>query len=298
MTHLEKEHAASERRACQVAGQHRSTQRYQPKEPDDEKRLLKDIQKLVKKRPRYGCRRITRLLREDGWAVNYKRVHRLWKREGLRVPQQRKKKGCPGDGANACDKRKASSINDVWTLDFIHDSLVDGRQFKCLAILDEYTRENLALLVDRSITGDDVLNELSVLMGERGIPNCIRSDNGPEFISRKVRNWLGDLGVETLFIEPGSPWQNGYVESFNSRFRDEFLNMEIFYSIKEARMLAAKWKEDYNERRPHSALNYMTPSQFAAGAGAVGSASLRSAAPTAPAPRTGNWEPEKEHGLS
>ena len=150
-------------------------------------------------------------------------------------------------------------MNDVWTLDFIHDRLADGRQFKCLAILDEYTREDLSLKLNRSITGDGVLDELSRLMVLRGLPNCIRSDNGPEFISIKVRNWLGELGVATLFIEPGAPWQNGYVESFNSRFRDEFLNMEIFTSIKEAQLLATKWKEDYNGNRPHSALNYMPP---------------------------------------
>jgi putative transposase len=179
-------------------------------------------------------------------------------------------------------------MNDVWTLDFIHDRLVDGRQFKCLAILDEYTREGLALRVSRSITGDGGLAELSRLMGLQGLPNCIRSDNGHEFISIKVRNWLDELGVETLFIEPGAPWQNGYVESFNSRFRDEFLNMEIFNSIKEAQILAAKWKEDYNENRPHSALDYMTPSRFAASREAVDSASLRSASPTPSRQKTWN----------
>lgn len=279
---MEKDHAASERRACQVAGQHRSTQRYHPKERDDDAMLIRDIHRLVGENPRFGCRRITRLLRDEGWAVNYKRVHRLWKQEGFKVPQKSGKKRYLGVGANACDKRKAAGVNDVWTLDFIHDRLVDGRQFKCLAILDEYTRENLALRVGRSITGDDVLTELSRLMGRRGHPSCIRSDNGPEFISINVRNWLDAMGVRTLFIEPGAPWQNGYVESFNSRFRDEFLNMEIFNSIKEARKLAEKWRTAYNEKRPHSALNYMTPARFAASRGAVDSASLRSAPTTPP----------------
>ena len=242
--------------------------------------LIKAIHKLVGERPRFGCRRITRLLRDDGWAINYKRVHRLWKQEGFKVPPKTRKKRHLGSGANACDKRKAEGVNDVWTLDFIHDRLADGRQLKCLAVLDEYTREDLALKVSRSITSVDVLDELNRLTGLRGLPHCIRSDNGPEFVSIKVRNWLDELGVETLFIEPGAPWQNGYVESFNSRFRDEFLNMEIFNSIKEARQLAAKWKEDYNEYRPHSALDYMTPSRFAASREAVASASLRSAPPT------------------
>jgi putative transposase len=243
------------------------------------------MHKLVGENPRFGCRRITKLLRNAGWGVNYKKVHRLWKREGFRVPRKTRKKRYLGNGANACDKRMATFKDDVWTLDFIHDRLVDGRQLKCLAILDEYTRENLALVVSHSITGDDVLEVLSSLMGQRGIPKHIRSDNGPEFISRRVRKWLESMGTEILFIEPGAPWQNGYVESFNSRFRDEFLNMEYFHSVKEADILAKKWCQDYNGKRPHSALNYMTPGEFAALAGASGFASLRSAPPPAPAPQ-------------
>lgn len=283
MVRLEEEHHASERRACHVTGQHRSTQRYQPKDRDDEVMLIRDIHKFVGEHPRFGCRRITRLLRDAGWAVNYKRVHRLWKQEGFKVPRKARKKRFLGSGANACDKRKATGVNDVWTLDFIHDRLADGRQFKCLAVLDEYTRESLALLVNRSINGEEVLAVLGALIGERGLPTSIRSDNGPEFIAINVRNWLDSLGVGTLFIEPGAPWQNGYVESFNSRFRDEFLNMEIFNSIKEAQLLAEKWRMAYNETRPHSALNYMTPARFAACGGGADSASLRSA-PSSPPP--------------
>jgi len=253
--------------------------------------LVKDIHGLVVEHPRFGCRRITRLLRDAGWAVNYKRVHRLWKQEGFKVPRRAKKKRFLGVDANACNKRKAASANDVWTLDFIHDRLADGRQFKCLAIVDEFTRENLALRINRSITGEDVLDDLSRLMGERGVPTGIRSDNGPEFLARKVRSWLKDLGVETLFIEPGAPWQNGYVESFNSRFRDEFLNVEIFNHIKEAQILAAKWRKAYNEERPHSALNYMTPAQFAANPWGADSASLHSASPMPQGPVTEIREP-------
>ncbi len=252
--------------------------------------LIKALHRLVGEHPRFGCRRITRLLRDAGWAVNYKRIHRLWKEEGFKVPRKAKKKRFLGVDANACNKRKAAFANDVWTLDFIHDRLVDGRQFKCLAIVDEFTRENLALRINRSITGEDVLNELSRLMGERGVPTGIRSDNGPEFIAQKVRNWLKDLGVGTFFVEPGAPWQNGYVESFNSRFRDEFLNMEIFNNIKEAQTLAAKWRKVYNEERPHSALNYMTPAQFAASPWGLDSASLSSASPWPQGPGMENRE--------
>ena len=286
MVHLEAEHHASERRACHVAGQHRSTQRYQPQQRDDEDRLLKDMHELVGRHPRFGCRRITRMLRDEGWAVNYKRVHRLWKEQGFKVPRKVRKKRYIGVGANACDKHRALGVNDVWTLDFIHDRLVDGRQFKCLAILDEFTRESLVLGVDRSITGEDVLSELSRLMAIRGRPNFIRSDNGPEFISIHVRNWLDDLGVGTMFIEPGAPWQNGYVESFNSRYRDEFHNVEIFHTIKGARLLAEKWRVAYNGTRPHSALNCMPPARFAVSRGAGDSASLRSAPLPPPRPGT------------
>ena len=281
--HVEELFPVSERRACQVTGQHRSTQRYQRKTNGDEMALIKDIHELVGRHPRYGYRRITALLRQSGWNVNRKRVHRIWKQEGLKVPQKVRKKRYVGRGANACDKRKAEHINDVWTLDFVHDRLVDGRQFKCLAILDEYTRENLSLVTGRSITGDDVLSSVIELIAQRGMPNCIRSDNGPEFVSKRVKDWLNEIGVGTLFIEPGAPWQNGYVESFNSRFRDEFLNMEIFNSLKEVRQLASRWRDEYNCKRPHSSLNYLTPVGFAASCrGGVVSASLRSATPTPP----------------
>ncbi len=202
------------------------------------------------------------------------------------MPRRARKKRFLGVDANACHKRKATFPNDVWTLDFIHDRLADGRHFKCLAIVDEFTRENLALRIDRSITGDEVLDELSRLMGVRGVPKGIRSDNGPEFIAKRVRNWLKDLEVEALFIEPGAPWQNGYVESFNSRFRDEFLNVEVLNNIKEAQILSAKWRKAYNEERPHSALNYMTPARFAADPWGIDSASLCSASPMPQGPST------------
>lgn len=226
-----------------------------------------------------GCRMITATLRSQGWRVNYKRVHRLWKREGFKVPVKRRKKRAVGHCQNACDKRKATTKDDVWTWDFIHDRMKDGRVLKCLVIVDEYTRECLALEMRRSFTGDNVLEVLSRLMGGRGIPKHIRSDNGSEFIARQVRNWLELVGVETLYIAPGAPWQNGYIESFNSRVRDEFLEMNYFAAVKEAQQLANTWKEHYNTKRPHSSLNYLPPQQFAELCLASGCASLRSAPP-------------------
>ena len=246
-----------------MTGQHRSTQRYQPQKADDEEALLKAIHQKVGAHPRYGCRRITQLLKETGWKVNYKRIHRLWKQEGLRVPQKKRKRRYIGKGANACDKRFSVKMNDVWTLDFIYDRLISGRQIRCLAIVDEYTRENLCLKLGHSISGEDVITELNELIKKRGIPTCIRSDNGPEFISKKVKEWLEAVKIEPLFVEPGAPWQNGYIEGFNSRFRDEFLNMEHFSTVREAQQLALKWQKEYNEKRPHSSLNYQTPNQFA-----------------------------------
>lgn len=282
MAHLSEGFEASERRACVVAGQARSTQRYVPKAVDDEAALLTRLGELVGENPRRGCRYLCQVLRNEGWHVNYKRVHRLWKREGYKVPRKRKKKRAVGHGANACDKRVATHRNDVWTWDFVHDRLVDGRAMKCLTLMDEYTRECLSLRVERSITGEDLLDTLSQLIGERGAPGHLRSDNGPEFIADKVKMWTESLGVETMYIEPGAPWQNGYAESFNSRLRDEFLEMNYFTTMAEAQELARRWREHYNHKRLHSSLGYLTPAEFARRCGASGSASLRSAKPEAP----------------
>lgn len=265
-----------------VSGQSRSTQRYAAKAMDDETALLKQLAKLVGENPRRGCRYVCKLLREEGWDVNYKRVHRLWKREDYRVPVRRRKKRAIGVGANACNKRAARRKNDVWTWDFVHERLVDGRAIKCLTLIDEYTRECLALRIERSITGSHLLDTLSQLIGERGVPAHIRSDNGSEFIATEVKTWMESMGVETLYIEPGAPWQNGYAESFNSRLRDEFLNMNYFHTMAEAKELARRWKEHYNHKRLHSSLAYQTPAEFARRCGASGSASLRSATPDAP----------------
>jgi transposase InsO family protein len=280
--HLEERFCVSERRACAVTGQHRSTQHYQPREQGDEGALVNAMKGLVKKNLRRGCRQITMLLQRDGWRVNHKRVHRLWKQEGLQVPRRHRKKRAIGVDANACHIRTASAPNEVWTWDFIHDRTTKGRALKFLVILDEFTRECLELHVGRSIKSKGVLNVLSQLIDERGAPSHIRSDNGSEFIAREVQQWLADLGVDTLYIAPGAPWQNGFVESFNSRFRDEFLEMHYFNNLNEAEELAKGWKEYYNYQRPQAALGKRTPSEFARRFGSSGSASLRSATPTDP----------------
>ena len=272
----------SERRACKVTGQQRATQRYTPRVASDEDALLNEIKRLVGENPRGGCRYITMLLQRDGWRINHKRIHRLWKRENYRVPRNVNKKKAIGIGTNACDKRKATAPNDVWTWDFIHDRSTDGRALKFLVIIDEHTRECLALQPARSFKSTDVLDTLSATVGERGSPTHIRSDNGSEFIAQAVKGWMTDIGIEALYIEPGSPWQNGYAESFNSRLRDEFLEMNYFNNLNEARTLARQWKEHYNTRRPQAALGKMTPQEFARSFGSSGSASLRSATPTDP----------------
>ena len=228
-----------------------------------ERRLLEDIEELVRVNPRFGSRRVTDCLRLAGWDVNHKRIHRLWKREGYRVPQAKKKKRGVGVGLNACDKRRAESMNDVWTWDFIFDRLEDGRQLKVLTVTDEYTRESLAIEAGRSFNGAQVVEVLKRIGRERGVPGHIRSDNGSEFIGRQVKDWLASTGAEGLYIEGGAPWQNGYAESFNSRFRDECLNMNVFYTVKEAREIIRMWRKQYNEKRPHSSLGGLTPKMFA-----------------------------------
>ncbi len=239
------------------------TQRYKTKQPDKDKALTAEIKKLAKKHKRYGYRMITAKLRQKGWNVNHKRVQRIWQKEGLQVPYRRKFKKAKGSSQNSCAVRKAEHINHVWTYDFMSDQTEDGRSLKFLTVLDEFTRESLTIEVGISIKSKDVIAVLEYLFMVRGATKFIRSDNGPEFIADAIKRWLKDQGVETLYIEPGSPWENGYIESFNGKFRDEILNREVFYSVKEAKAIAENWRLEYNDHRPHSSLGYKTPAAFA-----------------------------------
>lgn len=254
----------SERRACQLFGQPRGTQRYQPQDISaEEKKLVARIHELVRKHPRYGYRFITAKLRQEGWRVNCKRVYRLWRQEGLKVPKKTRKKRRLGHSGNSCARRRAEHKDHVWTWDFIHDRTAGGQPLKWFAITDEYTRECLALEVDRSITADKVLDILTNLFLARGVPGHIRSDNGPEFIAQAIRRHGAAAGLEMLYIEPGAPWENGFGESFFSRLRDELLNVEEFANLAEARWFARRRQREHNEERPHSSLGYQTPSAFA-----------------------------------
>ena len=256
----------SERRACRVLGQARSTQRYQSCRPNDERLLLREMRKLARQRPRYGAERIHDLLVKRDWRVNLKRVHRLWKQENMQVPRkQHRRRRFSGGSENGCVRHRAQHKDHVWSYDFLTDRTEDGRQLRLLAVIDEYTRECLAIEVGRSFTSQDVIGVLQYLFAVRGTPQHIRSDNGPEFVAKSVRRWLAQANVKTLFIAKGSPWENGYVESFNGKLRDELLNREIFLSLSEARWVIDRWRMDYNHNWPHSSLNYQTPAAFAAG---------------------------------
>ena len=228
--HVRETLSVSERRACRVLGQVRRTQRYTPKVADDEEALTENIVSLATEYGRYGYRRITALLKTDGWRVNHKRVERIWRQEGLKVPARQPKRGRLWFNDGSCIRLRPEHRNHVWAYDFVFDRTREGRPLKFLTIVDEYTRECLTIEVARKQTSRDVLRTLAKLMLKYGVPKHIRSDNGPEFVARAVRSWLSRLGVETLFIERGSPWENGYIESFNGKFRDELLNGEIHHS--------------------------------------------------------------------
>jgi putative transposase len=249
----------SERLACRVLGQHRSTQRKTPRGRADEATLTADILALATQYGRYGYRRITAMLRSAGWAVNVKRVERIWRREGLKVPQKQPKKGRLWLGDGSCIRLRPEHPNRVWSYDFVEDRTHDGRRFRMLNVIDEFTRECLAIRIGRKLNSIDVIDVLSDLFILRGVPGYIRSDNGPEFIAKAVRGWISAVGAKTAFIEPGSPWENGYCESFNARLQDELLNGEIFYTLKEARIVIEGWRRHYNTLRPHSALDYQPP---------------------------------------
>jgi putative transposase len=259
---LQETFGASQRRVCRVLRQPRSTQRQTPKAKEEEGRLVRRMLELVGRRPRYGYRRIWALLRREGWRVNRKRVYRLWRKQGLKVPKKQRKKRRLGSGVNGCVRRPAQHKNHVWAWDFLHDRTSDGRALKWFTLVDEFTRECLALEVRRGMTAGAVKEVLAGVVRDRGAPRHIRSDNGPEFIAKAIRSWTAEAGLETLYIEPGAPWQNGYAESFNSKVRDELLNAEEFGSLLEARVLAKEWGRDYNQFRPHSSLGYRTPAEY------------------------------------
>jgi transposase InsO family protein len=251
--------SVSERRACRVLEQARSTQHHRPRSPDEEEQLAAQIIDLATQYGRYGYRRVTALLNHEGWRVNHKRVERIWRREGLKVPQKQPKRRRLWLNDGSCVRLRPEYKDHVWSYDFMADRTADGRALRILAILDEYTRECLCILVERHISSQDVITELTDLFLRKGIPEHIRSDNGPEFTAKAVRDWLARLGIKTLFIEPGSPWENGYVESFNGKLRDELLNREVFDTLLEAKALVEDWRKEYNHVRPHSSLGYRPP---------------------------------------
>jgi transposase InsO family protein len=253
-----------------------------------ERRLVAEMAALSRRHPRYGYRRIHALLLRDGWRVNHKRIERLWRREGFKVPRRQRKRRRLGSSVNGCTRLRADRPNHVWCYDFVFDRTEDGRRLKILTIADEYTREALAVRVARRLTADDVIGTLLALFQDRGVPCFLRSDNGPEFIALALRRWLEKVGASTAYIEPGSPWENAYNESFNGKLRDELLAGELFTSLAEAQVLAEQYRVEYNTVRPHSSLGYRTPAEVAARWAPSGSASLRlrepSATPTPPTP--------------
>ncbi len=262
--HLCRTFEVSERRACRAIGQPRSTHRYRPKPNDFVRRIVKAMHDLVLKFPRFGYRTITRLLRRMGFVVNPKRIYRLWKREGFKVPRKSRKRRFQGSSEGGIVRRPAKHPNDVWAWDFLFSRDEAGRLIKWLVLVDEYTRECLILEARRNLPSAKVRDLFADVIADRGVPNVVRSDNGPEFIAEALRKFLELVGSGSLFIEPGAPWENGFAESFNSRLRDEFLNLYLIADLKEARVEASRWKQHYNFDRPHSSLGDRTPVEFAA----------------------------------
>lgn len=264
---LREEYEVSERRATKALGRSRSTVRYRPKARRDEAALVTAIRRLVRRHPRYGVRRIRAQLLAKGWTVNVKRVRRLMVTLGCQPRKRRKSKGkrtFPGNAANSCTTRPATAPNDVWTCDFIHDRTISGGSLKWLSVVDEYTREVLLLMPAASMTAADVRRAFGRLVGWRGKPRAVRCDNGGEFVGSALAEWLPTIGTELMAVAPASPWQNGYVESFHGKLRDEFLNLSAFADVADAKAQAAWFKREYNTVRPHSGLGYRTPKAYAA----------------------------------
>ena len=243
-----------------MLGQHRSTQRRIPRGRDDEEQLIADIVELVRRYGRYGYRKIAALLRSTaGWVVNDKRVERIWRREGLKVPTRQPKRGRLWLADGSCIRLRAERPNHVWSYDFVEDRTHEGRKYRMLNIIDEFTHECLAIRIDRRLKAIDVIDVLSDLFILRGVPEHVRSDNGPEFVAKAVQEWIGAVGAKTAYIAPGSPWENGFIESFNARLRDELLDGEIFYTLAEAKIVVESWRRHFNTLRPHGSLGYKPP---------------------------------------
>lgn len=249
----------SQRRACVVLGQNRTVQRYKLQKRNDENELRDAIVRLAKKYGRYGYRRINALLKVEGWKVNHKRVERIWRQEGLKVPAKQSKRSRLYFNDGSCIRLRPLHKNHIWSYDFVQERLWKGKKYRILTVIDEYTRKCLKLKVGYNLKAQEVLDVLYELFMIEGIPEYIRSDNGSEFTAKKVQDWLKILGVKTAYITPGSPWENGYNERFNGILRDELLNGEIFYTLKEAKILIEQWRKEYNTIRPHSALGYLPP---------------------------------------
>jgi putative transposase len=248
----------SERRSCRIMGISRPGFRYQSRRSDSE--LIEKLKAIAREHPRYGYRRACAVLRRSGERVNHKRVHRVWQQAKLSLPLRRPRKKRAGSSALACSE--ALFPNHVWTYDFVFDRCANGQKVKLLTVVDEYTRESLAIRAATSIKSNAVIETLRRLVAERGVPLNLRSDNGSEFVARRVKEWLKAKGIQTLYIEPGSPWQNARGESFNGRLRDECLNVEWFRNLREAGAVIESWRRHYNQERPHSSLDYRTPSEF------------------------------------
>ena len=255
----------SERRACQITGQHRSTQRHQPARAVADAALRAELRRISRRRARWGYRRAHQLLIEDGWEINIKRTRRLWREEGLRVPRKRRKRQRLGDSTTSSKRLRAQHPDHVWAIDFQFDQTADGHNLKLLHVVDEFTREALAIECHRSIDADQLVRVLDGLVADRGAPGVPRCDNGPEMTAHALRDWCRFTRAGTAFSDPGSPWQNAYVESFGSRVRDELLAVEMFSCLAEAQVLIEDWRQDYNHHRPHRALGMMAPVPFARG---------------------------------
>lgn len=263
---LQERLSVSERRACRITGQHRSTQRHMPRCGDRDEGLRVRLRGLSREHPRWGYRRVWASLRNDGWAVNRKKIQRLWREEGLRVPARRRKRQRLGTSTVPASRLRAQHPDQVWALDFQFDTTTDGRILKFLHVVDEHTREALAVQVERRIDSDRTVSVLERIVAARGrAPELVRMDNGPELTANALRDWCRFGGSGASYIEPGSPWENPFVESFGGKVRDEVLAVEAFDSLLEAKTVIEDWRNTYNTRRPHSSLGWKTPVAYAAG---------------------------------